>query len=456
MNLRGLVTIAVAFGMLLLGTPVGAAPADDDIRDRLAAVPGLTVVGERPTEPGFRLFDLTFTQPNDHRHPEAGNFQQRLTLLHRDVERPTVLYTTGYELPTNVTRTEPTQLIDGNQINLEHRFFTPSRPEPADWDDLDIWQAATDQHRVISALQAIYQREWITTGASKGGMTAVYHRRFYPDDVDGTVAYVAPNDVNNDRDRYDAFLASVGTDAACRDALTAVQREALLRRDEMLAKFRAYADSEGLTFDRIIGDIDRGLEMVVLDAPFAFWQYRGQQDCAKIPAPGASTDEIYAFFDETVQFSFYTDQGIEPYTPYYFQAGTQLGWPYVSDEPLADLLHHRELSQPRNLVPRDIPMRFNPGAMRPVDAWVRDEGSELMFVNGERDPWSAEPFTIGPDTEDSYSYLVPGANHGAKIAGLPAQQRAEAEATVRRWADVEAPALRITRLDVEPLTRRPI
>ncbi|MEV0057760.1 S28 family serine protease [Saccharopolyspora shandongensis] len=455
MNWRGLVTFAVVCGMLLVGAPVGAAPPDD-IRERLAAVPGLTVVGERPTEPGFRLFDLTFTQPVDHRHPEAGQFQQRLTLLHRDLDRPTVLYTSGYELPGRTARTEPTRLVDGNQVDLEHRFFTPSRPEPADWDDLDIWQAATDQHRVIAALKSVYQREWLTTGASKGGMTAVYHRRFYPDDVAGTVAYVAPNDVDNDRDSYDEFLASVGTDPACRGALLAAQREALVRRDEMLAKFRAHADAEGLTFDRIIGDIDRGLEMVVLDAPFAFWQYRGQQDCGKVPATTASTDEIYAFFDETVQFSFYTDQGIEPYAPYYFQAGTQLGWPAVSDEPLADLLHHRELSQPRNLVSRDIPMRFEPGVMRQVDAWVRSRGAELMFVNGERDPWSAEPFELGRGTADSYSYLVPGGNHGAKIEGLPDQQRAEAESAVHRWAGVQAPARVLTPLDAEPVTQRPI
>lgn len=456
MNWRGLVTIAAVCGMLLVGAPVGAAPPVDDVRDRLEAVPGLTVVGERPTEPGYRLFDLTFTQPADHRHPEAGQFEQRLTVLHRGLDRPTVLHTSGYGLPAEATRAEPTRLVDGNQVSLEHRFFTPSRPDPADWGDLDIWQAATDQHRVITALRSVYGGRWLTTGASKGGMTAVYHRRFYPDDVDGTIAYVAPNDVDNDRDRYDEFLAEVGTDPACRAALTAVQREALLRRDELLAKFQAYADAEGLTFDRIIGDVDRGFEMVVLDAPFAFWQYRGQDDCAQVPATTASTDEIYAFFDETVEFRFYTDQGIEPYAPYYYQAGTQLGWPHVSDEPLADLLHHRELSQPRNLVPREIPMRFEPGVMRQVDTWVRSQGSELMFVNGERDPWSAEPFELGPGTRDSYRYLVPGANHGAKIEGLPADQRAEAEATVRRWAGADAPAARSAVLDAERLERHPL
>lgn len=453
MNWRAWGTIAVSCAMLLVGMPAGAAPPDD-LAQRLEDLPGMTVVGERPTEPGFRLFDLTFTQPADHRHPDAGSFEQRLTLLHRDLSRPTVLHTTGYGLPASANRTEPTQLVDGNQVNLEHRFFTPSRPEPADWNDLDIWQAATDEHEVISALRGIYDRQWITTGASKGGMTAVYHRHFYPDDVDGTVAYVAPNDVDNDRDAYDRFLSSVGTDPACREALTAVQREALIRRPEMIARFQSFADSQGMTFDRIIGDIDRGLELVVLDAPWSFWQYRGQQDCGQVPAPTASTDEIYRFLDETVEFAFYTDQGMEPYTPYYYQAGTQLGWPGVSDEPLADLLHHRELSQPRNLVPRDIPMEFEPGVMREVDTWVRGQGSELMFVNGQNDPWSAEPFEPGRD--DSHSYLVPGANHGAKIAGLPADQRAEAEATVRRWAGVDVPALRSTRIDHQPLERHPL
>ena len=37
-------------------------------------------------------------------------------------------------------------------------------------------------------------------------MTATYHRHFYPKDVDGTVPYVAPNDVDNDEDAYNEFL----------------------------------------------------------------------------------------------------------------------------------------------------------------------------------------------------------------------------------------------------------
>ena len=47
-------------------------------------------------------------------------------------------------------------------------------------------------------------------------------------DVDGTIAYVAPNNVDDRDDRaYDAFLARVGTDPSCRERLNALQQEAL-------------------------------------------------------------------------------------------------------------------------------------------------------------------------------------------------------------------------------------
>ena len=79
-------------------------------------------------------------------------------------------------------------------------------------------------------------KKWLTTGASKGGMTATYHRRFFPKDVDGTVAYVAPNDVVNKEDSaYDRFLTNVGTDTTCRDHLRGLQRALLTHRDAIEA-----------------------------------------------------------------------------------------------------------------------------------------------------------------------------------------------------------------------------
>jgi hypothetical protein len=70
---------------------------------------------------------------------------------------------------------------------------------------------------------------------------------------------------------------------------------------------------------------------------------------------------------------------------------------------------------------------------------VRHQGSRLLFVYGENDPWSAEPFHLGRGTRDSLSFVVPDGNHGSNIAKLPEKERAAATAAVLRWANVSAP-----------------
>jgi len=456
--------VALVAGVLavfgLVSVPAVAAPAVD-IADRLRAVPGLTVV-ESPTPPaGYRFFLLTITQPVDHRAPRGATFEQRFQLLHRDTARPMVLHTTGYNMPATAFRSEPTRLVDGNQISVEQRFFSPSRPSPADWDDLDIWQAATDHHRIVAALEPVYSAKWISTGASKGGMTSVYHRRFYPSDVDGVVAYVAPNDRLNDLDSaYDRFFDTVGT-PECRAKLDDVQREALLRRPEMLARYQAAADAGGWTFDQVLGSIDKAYEMTVLDTVWAFWQYSTVADCASVPARTATTDELYAFIDGVAGFSFYTDQGVTPYSPYYYQAATQLGWPSLRFEHLRGLTHYRDFYQANSNLPPSLRSRHNPLPMLDVDAWVRTRASEMLFVYGANDPWGAEPFH--PSRRDSYSYTAPGANHGANIAALSPADRDASTAALLRWAGVSAPTARAAELPVgaldlaEPrMERRPL
>jgi PS-10 peptidase S37 len=429
--------LATVIALFVLAAPAQA----QDIAEQLEAIPGMTVVEEKAAPAPYRYFVLEFAQPNDHLKPLRGSFQQRLTVLHRGTDRPTVLHTSGYNVGTSPSRSEPTRLVDGNQVSTEQRFFTPSRPQPPDWTrQLTIWQAASDHHRIVAALDDLYRGRWLSTGASKGGMTSVYHRRFFPNDIDGTVAYVAPNDVVNAEDsRYTRFFERVGT-PECRAALTAIEREALgARRADLRARFQATATAEGWTFGNTLRTVDRALEMVVLDTAWAFWQYRRVADCANIPPASAPTDQIYAFLDAVVSFSFYTDQGLEPYVPYYFQAGTQLGYPVPSFARLRGLTRYRGLYQPRALVPRQLRMRFEPWRMRDIDRWVRTRGSELLFVYGENDPWSAEPFELGRGTWDSYWYEAAGANHGANIAALTAPEQAQATAALQRWAAV-APA----------------
>ncbi|MFG2196150.1 S28 family serine protease [Streptomyces sp. NPDC048639] len=452
--LRWLLSLTVLIGAAGAGgAPAGAAtaaePGSKDIKDRILAIPGMSLIEEKPVD-GYRYFVLNYTQPVDHRHPSKGTFKQRLTVLHKATDRPTVFQTSGYNVSTTAGRSEPTKIIDGNQVSMEYRFFTPSRPDPADWKKLDIWQAASDQHRIFKAMKKIYGKNWLATGGSKGGMTATYFRRFYPHDMDGTVAYVAPNDVNNREDsRYDRFFENVST-KECRDALSAVQREALVRRGEMTDLYKKWAKENDATF-KTVGSLDKAYESVVLDMVWAFWQYSSEKDCADVPEPDVSTDKLYAYVDAISGFSAYADQGLETYTPYYYQAGTELGAPTLEYPHLDGLLRYPDYFTPRAYVPRDIPMKWKNGVMRDVDRWVRNRSERMMFVYGQNDPWGAEPFRLGKSAKDSYVFFAPGANHGANVAGLTAKEKEKATSEILEWAGVASPAVRSGDAAAKPL-----
>ncbi|MBZ4319338.1 S28 family serine protease [Streptomyces huiliensis] len=452
---RSLLAASMLIGAIGAGSATAEAAAitapQTDIKDRILSIPGMKFVEEKPYQ-GYRYLVMTYRQPVDHRNPGKGTFEQRFTLLHKDTDRPTVFFTSGYNVSTNPSRSEPTRIIDGNQVSMEYRFFTPSRPQPADWSKLDIWQAASDQHRLFKALKPVYGKNWLATGGSKGGMTATYFRRFYPNDMNGTVAYVAPNDVNDKEDSaYDKFFKNVG-DQACRNQLNSVQREALVRRDEIVARYEKWAKENGKTF-KVVGSADKAYENVVLDLVWSFWQYHLQSDCASVPATKASTDELYKFIDDISGFDGYTDQGLERFTPYYYQAGTQLGAPTVKNPHLKGVLRYPNINQPRSYVPRDIPMTFRNGAMADVDRWVREDSRNMLFVYGQNDPWSGEPFRLGKGAaaRHDFRFYAPGGNHGSNISQLVADERAKATAEVLKWAGVAPKAVQKDEKAAKPL-----
>ena len=126
---RWLLALVMLTGMAGGGATTATAATGTDIKDRILAIPGMSLIEEKPVD-GYRFFVLNYTQPVDHRHPSKGTFQQRITLLHKSANRPTVFYTSGYGLSTTPARREPTQIVDGNQVSMEYRFFTPPVPPP--------------------------------------------------------------------------------------------------------------------------------------------------------------------------------------------------------------------------------------------------------------------------------------------------------------------------------------
>jgi len=100
--------------------------------------------------------------------------------------------------------------VDGNQINIEERFFASSRPETAAYADVNIYQAASDHHRVVEAFSALY------TGCPPARARAAWPRSTIGVSSRKTSTAASrtspPNDVNNAEDRYDEFFENVGSE----------------------------------------------------------------------------------------------------------------------------------------------------------------------------------------------------------------------------------------------------
>lgn len=431
----------------------GGQPYDGpmDLVSRMTAIAGMKVTEKTTGKAGYRLFRLEYEQPADHEKPDGQRFTQRAILMHRDESAPMVLASTGYMLfdwSSADALEEPTELLQSNQLLIEHRYFRPSRPEPASWTDLTIQNAAADHHRFVQAFKPIYTGSWISTGVSKGGRTSIYHRRFYPDDVNGTVAYVAPQTIGTSDPRYIDFLANVGTDPACRDALEHFQRIALQRR----AAMQSHMSASGHTFD-LIG-LDVVFEHAVVELPFYFWQYMHQSDCASIPDDTATSNKVYAFLDSVASVeAFYRDAMLTEFVPYYYQAATQCGYQGFAQDHLSDLLQHPGTDVPGTYCPSGVTCTFDAQAMQDVGDWVKTSGARLLFVYGQNDPWTAGAFELGGAT-DSFRYFVAGANHDADIAQLPDADKAEAMDAIARWAGVSKTNLHMPQRDDERAAAR--
>ncbi len=401
--------------------------------EQLGSLPGVTVTEMDTETSGYVYYVLHFTQPVDHEDPDGPTFQQEVSLIHRDPTAPMIVQTSGYWDYYLDTPVELTRMLLANQISIEHRFFGESRPEPADWSKCTIEQMAADQHAIIAALRTVYDGAFVTTGGSKGGMTAIYHRRFYPDDVEGTVPFVAPISFGAPDPRYEPYLDTLGP-STCRTQVRAVATELLANRRAMLeTEATAEAAQRGLAYTRI--PIPLAVESSVVSLEWAFWQYRGVGACSDVPAATASDAALWSFVADTSPVSDNADDSVAQFEAYYYQAYNQLGFPaggaayldpytqYTDDDYLAAL-------------PVEAPAYDGGAAMADIDHWVQTEGQGLAFIYGQWDPWTGGAFTLGAAT-DSVLVVQAQGTHGARIGRLAEPDKQAVLTKLAAWTGVQ-------------------
>ena len=119
-------------------------------------------------------YTFSFEQPIDHNNPELGTYLQACRLRYKGAEKNVVVLTHGYNM--EYYDTDLATQLDANQLNIEHRYFGQSLPEPFDNVDmtyLNSNQQARDIHNIVSTLKKYLFKtgKWASTGTSKDGIT---------------------------------------------------------------------------------------------------------------------------------------------------------------------------------------------------------------------------------------------------------------------------------------------
>ena len=390
--------------------------------------PKAEILAMKPSDHFQEVFEIILPQPLDHSNPDAGEFSQHLYLSHAGYDEAMILETDGYGSWQRTN--ELSRITKGNQLIVEYRFYGKSRPDPIQWEYLTNDQAVEDYHRIVTAMKEIYSGPWVSTGVSKGGETVIIYRSRYPDDVTAAVPYVAPINLAREDPRTEKHIKTIGT-RECREKLYALQRRSLKERKKMLALLKEHATKKKMSFS--VG-YDVALEYAVLEFTFSFWQWNG--DCSTIPAEDAPLEEVFAFIDKTVGFSFYSDKTIHRLLPSYYQHMRELGYYGFPTGHLDDLLE--KVHDPDNafFAPKNVDLTYNPDYMRPILEWVESKGERMIYIYGGLDTWGAcavEPYP----SIDAIKMVLPDGNHSTRIKHFPKEDQELIYKKLGDWLEVK-------------------
>ncbi len=424
------ILIVGIFLLFLLYEPISL--CENSIREDILSLPSVVSVRSIDKSAGFNeAYEVFIDQPIDHSNPDGEHFNQKIYISHIDEKLPVVIELDGYSMP-NSRYNELADILDCNIIQVEHRYFGESIPDNVQWEYLTIEQAAKDHHHIIELFKKIYKGKWVSTGISKGGQTTIFHRYYFNDDVDVSVPYVAPLNIAEEDPRIYHFLDNVGTDE-CREKIASFQREVLIRADELISLFTKEAEKLGYTYS--LGNSRYVFEYIVLEYEFAFWQWQNN-NCDEIPASTASNEELFLHLKRNSSLEYFSDQGISPISPFFYQAYSEIGYYGYDITNVKDLLVEVKEPSSKVFIPVDSNPSFDPAIMQDINKWVQKHGNNMLFVYGGNDTWSASAVELTGET-NAIKMVKKNGSHRTRIRNFEGEELKLIYSTLEDWLDIE-------------------
>lgn len=423
-NIRTIILAFLLFPAILFAQ-------DSELLSFLKSIPGAEI--EKKDTSAFKEFYiLMLPQAVNHSDVNGQTFKQRIFVGHQGFDRPTVMETEGYgaDWVTPQTKSEPTYLLNANQLYVEHRYFGPSTPSPVNWKYLTAEQDAGDYHYIRTLFGKIYKGKWVATGVSKGGQTATEYKVYYPQDVDVTIPYVAPINYARLDKRIDKHFKKVGTKEQ-RAKIKDIQLYYLKNKSSILPLWSKIAAGAGLVFTSV--DAETAYDYSVLEYPFSFWQYTADE--STLPdVTKAKPEKMALYLIQIVSPFWYTDAA-KVYQSANYQFYTQLGYYEYNEKPFRKYLKNKDYPNSA-FVPADAEINWDPSYQAKLRQFISSKPEHMIYIYGEADPWGATAAQI-EDGSGSLKMVQKGGTHGATIGSLAPEQRKQVIAALEKWLEMK-------------------
>jgi hypothetical protein len=413
--------------LIVLFFPLAGISQESELYKFLKSIPGAEVK-KVDSSVWKEFYILMLPQPVNHSDPSGLKFRQRIFVGHRGYDRPTVMETEGYNADwmNGYLVDEPAQLLNANQIYVEHRYFGASVPEKPDWNYLTVEQDAADYHAIRLLFGQIYKGKWVSTGVSKGGQTATEYKVFYPDDVDASIPYVAPINYSLQDKRIDKHFYKVG-DKECRKHLREIQDYLLQNKKSTLPQYIKMCNQQGFAFTTL--DAETAYDYSVLEMPFSFWQYTA--DCSKLPVIAQSNPEKMVRFLVQIVSPFWYTEAADPFAAANYQFYSQLGYYEYNERPFRKYLKHKDY--PNSIFgPKGVTVTWDDSYVKKLRQFIESNPQHMIYIYGECDPWGATAADIKPG-KGSLKEVMTHGTHGATISTLDKAQQEEVIRSLNLW-----------------------
>jgi hypothetical protein len=253
---------------------------------------------------------------------------------------------------------------------------------------------------------------------------------YYPNDVDVTVPYVAPLNYARLDSRIDKHFKKVGTEEQ-RQRIKDIQMYLLINKSKLLPVWNKIADKAGIKFTSI--DAETAYDYSVLEFPFSFWQYTADEK--KLPDLKTTTNDKMALYLIQIVSPFWYTDAAKAYEPANYQFYTQLGYYEYDEKPFRKYLKNKDYPNSA-FTPKNTPVVWDPSYQEDLKKFIKSGPQHMIYIYGQSDPWGATAAEIKPGT-GSLKMVQAGGTHGALIATLSAEQRAQVIEALEKWLEME-------------------